>query len=63
MMKLIMNESHVKKLVRDVDYFVENDRVIFTKKFHIERRQCCGNGCRHCPYEPKHIKNNKKLES
>lgn len=58
-----MNEISIKKLIKDVDYYVENDRVIFTKKFHKDRGQCCGNGCRHCPYEPKHIKNNKKLES
>lgn len=58
-----MNELHVKKLVKDIDYYVENNRVIFTEKFHIDRGQCCGNGCRHCPYRPKHIKGNKKLES
>jgi len=30
--------------------------VIFTALFHIQRGQCCGNGCRHCPYDPKHSK-------
>ena len=35
---------------------MEGERVIFTALFHIERGQCCGNGCRHCPYEPKHKK-------
>lgn len=40
------------------DYYLENDRVIFTAVFHIQRGSCCGNGCRHCPYEPKHKKNN-----
>ena len=39
-------------------YYTENDRVVFTEQFHIQRGQCCGNGCRHCPYEPKHQKGN-----
>ena len=42
-------------------YYKEGDRIIFTERFHIERGQCCGNGCRHCPYEPKHIKGNMSL--
>jgi len=37
---------------------MEGDRIIFTSLFHIQRGQCCGNGCRHCPYEPKHKKGN-----
>ena len=39
-------------------YYNEGERIIFTEHFHIQRGQCCGNGCRHCPYEPKHIKGN-----
>ncbi len=27
-----------------------------TEQFHLERGQCCGNGCRHCPYDPKYKK-------
>lgn len=23
---------------------------VFTSRFLAERRYCCGNGCRHCPY-------------
>lgn len=47
-------------------YYMEGDRIIFTEEFHKRRGQCCGNGCRHCPYEPKHKKGNinliKKIE-
>jgi len=49
------------KLKEGIHYYLENGRVIFTPTFHIERGQCCGNGCRHCPYEPKYEKGNKKL--
>jgi 2-iminoacetate synthase ThiH len=35
---------------------MEGERVIFTALFHIKRGSCCGNGCRHCPFDPKHTK-------
>ena len=44
-------------------YYLENGRVVFTPKYHIERGYCCGNGRRHCPYHPKHIKDNKQLKT
>ena len=40
-------------------YYLEGERVIFTALFHFERGQCCGNGCRHCPFDPKHKHGNK----
>lgn len=43
-------------------YYLENGRVVFTPKYHIDRGYCCGNGCRHCPYHPKYIKDNKQLK-
>ena len=44
-------------------YYLENGKVVFTPKYHIQRGHCCGSGCRHCPYHPKHIKGNKNLEN
>lgn len=44
------------KIEQGKHYYMEGERVIFTALFHIERGQCCGNGCRHCPYYPKHKK-------
>jgi hypothetical protein len=43
-------------MVEDIHYYVEGERVVFTALFHLQRGQCCGNGCRHCPYHPKHKK-------
>jgi len=40
-----------KDLINNVDYYIEGERVIFTALAHIKRGQCCGNGCRHCPYQ------------
>ena len=57
-----MQEVLVKSYKEDIHYYMEGDRVIFTALFHIERGQCCGNGCRHCPYEPKHKKGNQIMQ-
>jgi len=43
-------------------YYMENGRVVFTAEYHLQRGHCCGSGCRHCPYEPKHIKGNKNIK-
>lgn len=37
---------------------MEGTRVVFTALSHIQRGQCCGTGCRHCPYDLKHKKGN-----
>ena len=44
------------KLIEGVHYIMDGDRVVFTALFHIQRGQCCGNGCKNCPYTPKHRK-------
>lgn len=34
------------------DYYLdENGNTVFTAVYHLKRGTCCGNGCRHCPYE------------
>ena len=43
-------------------YYMEGERIIFTEEFHINRGSCCGNGCRHCPYEPKAQKGNTTIK-
>ena len=45
-----------KEFIEKVHYYIDGERIIFTERFHIERGQCCGSGCRHCPYDPKHTK-------
>lgn len=31
--------------------------LVLTRVHHIRRGSCCGSGCRHCPYVPRHHKN------
>jgi len=33
------------------DYYLENGFVVFTAAYHLKRGSCCGNACRHCPYD------------
>ena len=51
------NKREEPKKLLPSDFYTENDRVVFTEDFHIRRGKCCGNYCRHCPYEPKHTRN------
>lgn len=39
----------------DTGYYIENGRVVFTEKYHLERGYCCNSVgvCRHCPYKNK----------
>lgn len=32
-------------------YYSEEGYVVLTEKFHLRKGVCCGNGCRHCPYQ------------
>lgn len=31
-------------------YYNEDGFVVFTEKYHLTKGTCCGNGCKHCPY-------------
>lgn len=51
-----------KEFIGGIHYYLENGKVVFTEKYHVDRGQCCGSKCRHCPYTPKHKKGGKKLD-
>jgi hypothetical protein len=31
-------------------YYNEDGYIVLTEKYHLMKGYCCGNGCRHCPY-------------
>ncbi len=31
-------------------YFNEDGYIVLTEKYHLQKGFCCGNGCKHCPY-------------
>jgi len=51
-----------QEFIEGTHYYMEGERVIFTALFHIQRGQCCGSGCKHCPYKPKYQKGNIDLQ-
>jgi hypothetical protein len=52
----------LSKLIEGIHYINENGRVVFTALFLIQQGKCCGNGCKNCPYDPKHKKGNVDLK-
>lgn len=38
------------------DFYWEDGKRVMTESYHTRRGSCCGNQCRHCPYNPKHVK-------
>jgi len=51
------------KLVEGEDYYYNEDGlIVLTEKYHLERGYCCGNGCRHCPYDYEHVEEPRRAE-
>jgi len=45
------------------DYYLNEDGyLVFTASFLLKRGYCCGNGCRHCPYEYEAVPEPKRSE-
>jgi hypothetical protein len=50
------NTSDKEDLMKsDRDYYFENGLMVMTESYHINRGFCCGNKCRHCPYDYKNV--------
>lgn len=46
--------GNVENPVEGIDFYLnENGYHVFTEWYHLRRGTCCGNGCRHCPYDKK----------
>ena len=39
-----------QKLIENIDYTKEDGNMVFSAWYHLKRGECCGNGCRNCPY-------------
>ena len=38
-------------LVEGEDYYFNAEGyIVLTEKYHLEKGYCCGNGCKHCPF-------------
>jgi hypothetical protein len=53
----------MNKLVEGEDYYYnEQGYIALTEKYHLQRGNCCGNGCCHCPYNYKNVAEPKRSE-
>jgi len=50
-MKTKTEESKTEKLVEGIDFYLEDGLMVLTEHFLKKRGYCCGNHCRHCPYQ------------
>lgn len=46
----------IRQLQAELHYYLENGNMVFTEAFHLARGNCCGNACRHCPYNHVNVK-------
>jgi len=44
-------ESPAAPALREGDFYLEGGCMVFTAAYHLRRGYCCGNRCRHCPYQ------------
>ena len=41
-----------KTEIVDEDYYINDDGLlVFTAAYHKKRGKCCGNKCKHCPFD------------
>lgn len=51
-----------KPLVEHLDFYYENGLMVLTEKYHLDKGYCCGNGCRHCPFNFESVPEPKRSE-
>ncbi len=53
----------MKELIEKIHYYLNEDGlIVLTEQYHLEKGYCCGNGCRHCPYEFENVPEPKRSE-
>ncbi|MDQ4122877.1 MAG: DUF5522 domain-containing protein [Acidobacteriota bacterium] len=53
--------SKRREFVEGLDFYFENGLMVLTAHFLRERGYCCGNRCRHCPYQTTEAKEKDSL--
>jgi len=49
----------ILELIENVHYYKEDGFMVLTEAYHLARGKCCGNACRHCPYEHVNVAENR----
>jgi len=52
-----------QQLIEGIDfYYNEQGYIVLTEKYHLAKGFCCGNGCKHCPYNYENVPEPKRTE-
>ncbi len=54
--EVLLYDRNRKSFIEGIDFYIENDNTVLTEWYHLRRGNCCGNKCRHCPYNHKNVK-------
>lgn len=46
----------IPQLKENEHYYMENGLMVLTELYHLARGRCCGNACRHCPFDHVNVK-------
>lgn len=49
--KPLPKTSQRESLTEGLDFYYDRGLMVLTARFLLKRGHCCGNDCRHCPYE------------
>ena len=53
----------MKELTEGIHYYINEDGfIVLTEQYHLERGYCCGNGCKHCPYNYENVEEPRRSE-
>jgi len=44
-------------------YFNDEGLLVMTEAYHLKRGYCCGNGCKHCPYDLENVEGKNEKSS
>lgn len=44
------NSESEQTFVEGLDFYFDEGMMVLTRKYLLDRGNCCDTGCRHCPY-------------
>ncbi len=50
-----MSDSIDKNQKQTDDFYFEDGLLVMTEQFHLKRGYCCGNTCKHCPFDHENV--------
>ena len=59
----LYHKEFIKPKYEGGGFYWDKGKIVMTEQYHIKRGNCCGSGCKHCPYWPTNQKSNTKLKT